>query len=62
MGLQTLSLEAKFAALRISQRLLLGCTLSEIVHSKEDALSLFDLFKDEAYILAEKEGRFCVSY
>lgn len=60
MGLQTLSLEAKFAALQISQRLLLGCTLSEIVHSKEDALSLFDLYKDEAYMLAEKDGRFCV--
>ncbi|KMZ72252.1 hypothetical protein ZOSMA_169G00440 [Zostera marina] len=60
MGFQTLSPEAKFAALRISQQLLLGCTLSEIVHSKEDTLSLFDLFKDEAYMLAEKEGRFCV--
>ncbi|KAI8530802.1 hypothetical protein RHMOL_Rhmol11G0087800 [Rhododendron molle] len=38
----------------------LGTKLSDVVTNKSDALGLFDLFRDEGYILTEHEGRFCV--
>lgn len=56
-----LSSEAKDAAAEIERRLQLGSKLSEIVNSREDALSLFSLYKDEGYILSEHMGKFCVS-
>ncbi|KAF7126389.1 hypothetical protein RHSIM_Rhsim11G0035000 [Rhododendron simsii] len=55
-----LSGEAKGAAATIEARLQLGTKLSEVVKNKDDALALFDLFRDEGYILTEHEGRFCV--
>lgn len=58
---EVLSEEAKDAAAHIEQRLQLGSKLSEIVRNREDACVLFDLFRDEGYILTEHEGRFCVS-
>lgn len=57
---QVLSAEAKDAAAQIEHRLKMGCKLSEVVHSKEDAVALFDLFADEGYILTEHNGIFCV--
>ena len=56
-----LSLEAKDASLQIVRRLRLGARLSEIVERKDEALALFDLFKDEHYLLVEDRGRFHVS-
>ncbi|CAN1850832.1 Protein root UVB sensitive 1, chloroplastic [Linum perenne] len=55
-----LSSEAKHAAADIERRLQLGSKLSEIVYNKDDALALFSLYRDEGYILAEHDGRFCV--
>ncbi|OMO89326.1 hypothetical protein CCACVL1_07912, partial [Corchorus capsularis] len=55
-----LSSEAKQAAAQIEGRLLLGSKLSDIVNNKEDTLALFSLYKDEGYILTEKEGKYCV--
>ncbi|XP_052210518.1 protein root UVB sensitive 1, chloroplastic isoform X2 [Diospyros lotus] len=55
-----LSVEAKDAAADIESRLQLGSKLSEIVTTKGDVLALFDLYKDEGYILAEHEERFCI--
>ncbi|KAL6001756.1 hypothetical protein ACLOJK_041734 [Asimina triloba] len=52
--------EAKNAAIQIEHRLLLGSKLSDVINSKEDASALFDLFRDEGYILTEHNGRFCV--
>jgi hypothetical protein len=56
-----LSAEAKEAAEKICRRLQLGSKLSEIVESKEDACALFDLYKNEQYLLTEYNGKFCVS-
>ena len=56
-----LSTEAKDAAAEIERRLQLGSKLSEVVSSKEDVLALFDLYRNEAYILTEHKGRFFVS-
>lgn len=58
--LAVLSSEAKDAAANIESRLQLGSKLSGIVRSKEDAYALFDLYREEGYILTEHEGRFCV--
>ncbi|WOH11468.1 hypothetical protein DCAR_0830955 [Daucus carota subsp. sativus] len=55
-----LSAEAKLAAADIERRLHLGSKLSGLVRNKEDALALFDLYKEEGYILTEHEGKFCV--
>ncbi|XP_026426771.1 protein root UVB sensitive 1, chloroplastic-like [Papaver somniferum] len=57
---QLLSGEAKDAAVQIEKRLLLGSKLSGVINSKEDTLALFDLYKDEGYILTEHEGLYCV--
>ncbi|KAK1379170.1 Protein root UVB sensitive 1, chloroplastic [Heracleum sosnowskyi] len=55
-----LSPEAKLAAADIERRLHLGSKLSGLVRNKEDALALFDLYREEGYILTEHEGKFCV--
>ncbi|KAA8521082.1 hypothetical protein F0562_011765 [Nyssa sinensis] len=55
-----LSSEAKDAAANIECRLQLGSKLSDVVKRKEDAIALFDLYRNEGYILTEHEGRFCV--
>ncbi|TYJ23078.1 hypothetical protein E1A91_A08G166900v1 [Gossypium mustelinum] len=55
-----LSSEAKQAASEIELRLQLGSKLSDIVSNKEDVLALFNLYKDEGYVLTEQEGKFCV--
>ncbi|KAG2329870.1 hypothetical protein Bca52824_001050 [Brassica carinata] len=55
-----LSSEAKTAAADIEERLQLGSKLSEVIHNKEEAIALFDLYRDEGYILTEHKGRFCV--
>ncbi|VFR03544.1 unnamed protein product [Cuscuta campestris] len=57
---EVLSTEAKKAAAHIVGRLQLGSKLSDIASNKEDVIAMFDLFKNEQYILAEHEGRFCV--
>lgn len=56
-----LSSDAKEAAAEIEGRLQLGSKLSDIVHNKEDLLALLNLYRNEGYILAEQEGKFCVS-
>jgi hypothetical protein len=56
-----LSVEAKDAADRICRRLQMGSKLSEIIESKEDACALFDLYKNEQYLLMDYKGKFCVS-
>ncbi|KAL7187887.1 hypothetical protein ACSBR1_037856 [Camellia fascicularis] len=58
--LEVLSAEAMDAAANIEGRLQLGSKLSDVVKSEDDALALFDLFRDEGYILTEHEQRFCV--
>ncbi|KAI8538168.1 hypothetical protein RHMOL_Rhmol09G0081000 [Rhododendron molle] len=58
--LAVLSGEAKDAAAAIEAWLQLGTKLSDVVTNKSDALGLFDLFRDEGYILTEHEGRFCI--
>ncbi|XP_010540714.1 PREDICTED: protein root UVB sensitive 1, chloroplastic [Tarenaya hassleriana] len=55
-----LSSDAKAAAADIEQRLLLGSKLSDVIHNKEEAIALFELYHDEGYILTEHKGRFCV--
>ncbi|GLT77020.1 hypothetical protein SLA2020_486460 [Shorea laevis] len=55
-----LSSDAKEAAAEIEGRLQLGSKLSDIVHNKEDLLALLNLYRNEGYILAEQEGKFCV--
>ncbi|KAF5184184.1 root UVB sensitive 1 protein [Thalictrum thalictroides] len=57
---QVLSMEAKLSAVQIEQRLQLGSKLSDIVTSKGEAVALFDLYKDEGYLLTENRGKFCV--
>ncbi|CAO2034451.1 unnamed protein product [Urochloa humidicola] len=57
---QILSAEAKDAADRICRRLQLGSKLSEIIESKEDACALFDLYKNEQYLLMNCKGKFCI--
>lgn len=56
-----LSPQAKDAAEIICRRLQLGSKLSEIIENKEDACALFDLYKNEQYLLTEYKGKFCVS-
>lgn len=58
--LEVLSAEAMDAAANIEGQLQLGSKLSDVVKSEDDALALFDLFRDEGYILTEHEQRFCV--
>lgn len=55
-----LSAEAKDAAACIEQRLQLGSKLSDVIETKMDALALFDLYRDEGYLLTEHDGRFLV--
>lgn len=57
---EVLSTDANDAAFHIDRRLQLGSKLSDVVKSKEDAIALFDLYKDEGYILTEHEGIYCV--
>ncbi|XP_009793517.1 protein root UVB sensitive 1, chloroplastic isoform X2 [Nicotiana sylvestris] len=57
---EVLSVNAKQAAARIVQRLQLGSKLSDVATSREDVLALFELYKNEGYILTEQEGRFCI--
>lgn len=57
-----LSVHAKQAAAGIVRRLQLGSKLSDVATSQEDVLALFELYKNEGYILTEHEGRFCVSH
>ncbi|KAL8137301.1 hypothetical protein V2J09_003302 [Rumex salicifolius] len=55
-----LSVAAKDAAANIDRRLQLGSKLSNITRSKGDAIALFDLYKNESYILTEHNNKFCV--
>ncbi|KAG6792415.1 hypothetical protein POTOM_001563 [Populus tomentosa] len=55
-----LSSEARNAAAEIEQRLQLGSKLSDVVNNKDEVLALFNLYRDEGYILTEHKGRFCV--
>lgn len=57
---EVLSSEAKVAAANIDCRLQLGSKLSNIVESEDAAVALFDLYKDEGYMLMEHQGRYCV--
>ncbi|XP_010251509.1 PREDICTED: protein root UVB sensitive 1, chloroplastic isoform X1 [Nelumbo nucifera] len=57
---EALSIEAKEAAAQIQQRLQLGSRLSEVINCKEDAIALFDLYKNEGYMLVENMDRYCV--
>ncbi|KAJ8538450.1 hypothetical protein K7X08_027671 [Anisodus acutangulus] len=57
---EVLSVHAKQAASGIVQRLQLGSKLSDVATSQEDVLALFELYKNEGYILTEHEGRFCI--
>ncbi|KAK4349436.1 hypothetical protein RND71_032191 [Anisodus tanguticus] len=57
---EVLSVHAKQTASGIVQRLQLGSKLSDIATSQEDVLALFELYKNEGYILTEHEGRFCI--
>ncbi|KAJ6942250.1 hypothetical protein NC652_008155 [Populus alba x Populus x berolinensis] len=52
---------ARYAAADIEQRLHLGSKLSDVVNNKNDVLALFNLYRDEGYILTEHGGRLCVS-
>ena len=56
-----LSSKAKDAAAEIEHRLQLGSKLSDVVSKKEDLLALFDLYRNEGYILAEHKAIFYVS-
>lgn len=60
--MEFLSTDAKDAAAHIDRRLQLGSKPSEIMKNREEAVALFDLYKDEAYILTELEGRYCVCF
>ncbi|KAG6780374.1 hypothetical protein POTOM_013229 [Populus tomentosa] len=44
---------ARYAASDIEQRLHLGSKLSDVVNNKNDVLALFNLYRDEGYILTE---------
>ncbi|XP_050364597.1 protein root UVB sensitive 1, chloroplastic [Argentina anserina] len=55
-----LSSKAKDAAAEIEKRLQLGSKLSDLINNKEDVLALFNLYKEEGYILTEHRGRYCV--
>ncbi|OAY37319.1 protein root UVB sensitive 1, chloroplastic isoform X2 [Manihot esculenta] len=55
-----LSSGARDAAAEIENRLQLGSKLSDIVKNKDEVLALFNLYRDEGYILTEHKGRFCV--
>ncbi|URE17056.1 Vitamin B6 photo-protection and homoeostasis [Musa troglodytarum] len=57
---QILSVEAKDAAAEICCRLQLGSKLSDVINSEEDAFALFDLYRDEGYLLTENQGRYCI--
>ncbi|XP_015085810.1 protein root UVB sensitive 1, chloroplastic [Solanum pennellii] len=57
---EVLSVHAKQAAAGILRRLQLGSKLSDVATSQEDVLALFELYKNEGYILTEHEGRFCI--
>ncbi|XP_078437689.1 root UVB sensitive-like protein (Protein of unknown function, DUF647) [Wolffia australiana] len=57
---KVLSPEAEDAARQIVRRLRLGACLSELVDRREDARALFDLFKNESYLLVEAGGTFHV--
>jgi hypothetical protein len=57
---EILSSEAKDTAAVICRRLKLGCKLSEVINNKQDAVALFELFKDEGYILTQNDGKFCI--
>ncbi|XP_004244433.1 protein root UVB sensitive 1, chloroplastic [Solanum lycopersicum] len=57
---EVLSVHAKQAAAGIVRRLQLGSKLSDVATSQEDVLALFELYKNEGYILTEHEGRFCI--
>ncbi|KAL2517304.1 Protein root UVB sensitive 1 [Abeliophyllum distichum] len=57
---EVLSADAKDAADHIDCRLQLGSKLSDVVKSREDAVALFNLYKNEGYILTELEGRYHV--
>ncbi|KAF9615712.1 hypothetical protein IFM89_026127 [Coptis chinensis] len=57
---KVLSEEAKVAAVQIEQRLQLGSKLSDIISTKGDAVALFDLYRDEGYLLTEHSGKFSV--
>ncbi|KAK4729258.1 hypothetical protein R3W88_022246 [Solanum pinnatisectum] len=57
---EVLSVHAKQAAAGIVRRLQLGSKLSDVATSREDVLALFELYKNEGYILTEHEGRFCI--
>lgn len=59
--IQVLSSDAKDAAANIDRRLQLGSKLSYVVKNRESAAALFDLYKAEAYILTELDGRYCVT-
>ncbi|XP_047322288.1 protein root UVB sensitive 1, chloroplastic [Impatiens glandulifera] len=56
-----LSEDAKDAAANIEGRLLLGSKLSDVVRNKDDAMALFDLYRDEGYILTEHGGKYFVT-
>ncbi|KAG6782077.1 hypothetical protein POTOM_011465 [Populus tomentosa] len=51
---------ARYAAADIEQRLHLGSKLSDVVNNKNDVLALFNLYRDEGYILTEHGGRLCL--
>ncbi|KAK8945969.1 hypothetical protein KSP40_PGU008109 [Platanthera guangdongensis] len=57
---QILSAEAKIAATEICRRLELGSNLSDTINNKEDASALFNLFRDENYLLLEDKHKFHV--
>ncbi|KAK8944629.1 hypothetical protein KSP39_PZI008263 [Platanthera zijinensis] len=57
---QILSSEAKIAATEICRRFELGSNLSDTINNKEDALALFNLFRDENYLLLEDKHKFHV--
>uniref|UniRef100_A0A3N7EUX4 Protein root UVB sensitive/RUS domain-containing protein n=1 Tax=Populus trichocarpa TaxID=3694 RepID=A0A3N7EUX4_POPTR len=47
---------ARYAAADSEQRLQLGSKLSDVVNNKTDVLALFNLYRDEGYILTEHGG------
>ncbi|XP_051151712.1 protein root UVB sensitive 1, chloroplastic isoform X2 [Andrographis paniculata] len=55
-----LSTDAKDAASDIDRRLEMGSKLSQIANRRDDAVSLFDLYRGEGYILTELDGKYCV--
>ncbi|KAH9321142.1 hypothetical protein KI387_015781, partial [Taxus chinensis] len=57
---QVLPPETKKAAEEIDAKLQLGCKFNDVIHSKEEADALFDLYQNEKYLLAENAGKFDV--